>query len=120
MARSHPHRQNTTIHQHITYNALAIGITGGANARSSAGGALTNNVTSTTDTGNTATPPATHSIDTLDHSQCNTYSYRPKDSQRNYPNTRDNRHHQDRKPTDLQPTIRARRAPRQERHARDR
>ena len=82
-------RQNSTIHQGITYNALAIGITGGANTLSSAGGALTNNVTSTTNSGNTATPPPTHSIDTRDHNRCNTYNYRFKDSQRNYPKTRE-------------------------------
>ena len=114
------HRQNITIHQGITYNALAIGISGGANTLSSAGGTLTNKVTSTTDTGNTTTPPPTHGIDTLDHNQCNTYNYRPEDSRRNYPNTRDNRHHQDRKPTDNQPTTRARRAPRQGWPARNR
>ena len=73
MARSHPHRQNATIQQGITYNVLAFGITGGANTQSSAGGALTNTVPSTTDSGNTATPPPTHSIDTLDHNRCNTY-----------------------------------------------
>ena len=105
MARSHPHRQNTTIHQGITYNPLAISITGGANTQSSAGGALTNTVTSTTDSGNTATTPPTHSIDTLDHNRCNTYHYRPKDSRRNYPNSRDNRHHRDYKPTNHQPRV---------------
>ena len=100
-----PPRQNTTIHQGITYNAFAIGITGGANTQSSAGGALTNTVTSTTDSGNTATPPPTHSINTLDHNRCNTYHYRPQDSRRNYPNTRDNRHHRDHKSTNHQPRV---------------
>ena len=105
LARSHPHRQNTTTHQGITYNALAISITGGANAQSSAGGALTNTVTSSKDSCNTAALPATHSIDTLDHNRCHTYHYRPKDSQRNYHNTRDNRHRQDHKPTNHQPRV---------------
>ena len=105
VARSHPERQNTTIHQGITYNALAISITSGANAQSSAGGALANTVTSTTHSGNTATPPPTHSIDTLDHNRCHTYHYRFKDSQRNYPNTRDNRQRQNHKPTNHQPRV---------------
>ena len=97
-----------------------MGITRYANTPSSADGALTNNVTSTTNSGNTATPPPHHSIDTLDHNRYNTYNYRPKDSRRKYPNTRDNRHHQDRKPTDHQPTTSERRAPRQDWHARNR
>ena len=105
VARSHPHRQNTTIHQGITYNGLAISITSGANTQSSAAGALTYTVTSTTSSGNTATPPPTQSMDTLDHNRCNTYHYRPKDSQRNYPNTRDNRHHRDHKPTNHGPRV---------------
>ena len=49
---------------------------------SSPGGALTNTITSTTYSGNTATPPPTHSIDSLDHNRCNTCHYRPKDSRR--------------------------------------
>ena len=105
MARSHPHRQNTTIHHGITYNALALRITGDTDTHSSAGDALSNTNTSTTDSGNTATPPPTHSIDTLDHNQCNIYHYRPKDSRRKYPNTRDNRHHQDHKPTNHEPRV---------------
>ena len=63
-----PPRQNTTIHQSITYSALALEIT-----HSSAGGALANTVTSTADSGNTAPPPTTHST--------------------NLPNTGNNRHH---------------------------
>ena len=53
-----------------------------ANTHSFPGGALTNIVTSSTDSGNTATPPPTHSIDTLDHNRCNTYHHIPKDSRR--------------------------------------
>ena len=105
MARSHPHRQNTTIHQGITYNALAFGITGRANTQSSTGGALTNTVTSTTDSGNTATPRPNDSIDTLDHNRCNTYHCRPQDNRRKYPNTRDKRHHQDHKPINQKPRV---------------
>ena len=106
MARSRPHRQNTTIHQGITYKALAISITGGANTQSSAGGALANTVTSTTDSGNTATPPPTHAQHR--HPRPQPVQHLPlqtKDSRRNYPNTRHNRHHQDHKPTKHQPRV---------------
>ena len=66
MARSRPHRQNTTIHQGITYNALQ------RQHPQLPGGALTNTITSSPDSGNTATPPPTDSIDTLDRNRCNT------------------------------------------------
>ena len=97
MARSRLHRQNATRSSPTTpYNA---------NTHSSPGGALTNTNTSTTDSGSTATPPRTRSINTLDHNQRNTCHYRFKDSRRGYLNTRDNRHHPDHKPAKHQPRV---------------
>ena len=97
MARSRSHRQNTPRASPTTpYNA---------NTHSSPGGPLTNTITSKTDSGSTATPPLTQSIDTLDHNRCNTCHYRPKDSRRKSSNTRDNRHHQDHKPAKQQPGV---------------
>ena len=59
VARSRLHCQNTTRASPTTpYNAIT---------HSSPGGALTNTVTSTNDSGSTATPPPTRSIDTVDH-----------------------------------------------------
>ena len=79
MARSHPHRQNTIVHQGITYNALA----------------------STSPTALPAAPsptlsPAPPTAATQRHHQlptAPTYHCRPKDSRKKKPNTRDNRHH---------------------------
>ena len=97
MARSPLRRQNTARATRTTpYNA---------NTHSSPGGAPTNTNTGTTDSGSTATPPPTPSIDTLNHNRSNTCHYRPKDSRREYPNTRDNRHHQDHKPAKHQPRV---------------
>ena len=97
MAASRLHHQNTTRASPTTpYNA---------NTHSSPGSTLTDTNTTSTDSGSTATPPPTRSIDTLDHNRSNTCHYRPKDSRRRNPNTRDNGHHQDHKPAKRGPRV---------------